>query len=522
MGRFRLTTPAKILLVGVAAVCVAGGVYAGVKTGVIKTDKNPAKQEIVANKNEESLELNNHPVVADKPTINLSLDEWIGWKPIVDANQGLTTREGSIFDELGLDVNIHIINDATDSSNALIKGDLNAAGYTTNRLAFLSGKFQSAGFDVVVPMYTNYSNGGDGIIAKDSIQSVDDLVGAKIGVPQFSEAHTLVAWFVDNSDLSEEDKTDIMNNLILFDTPDDAAKAFFAGQVDVAATWQPYLSQAEEMAGGHVLFDTSTSSKLIMDCIAFDKEFAEANQEVVTKFIDGVFQAENMYMNEFDYIKEVMPMFSAESDDSIKASAMDADLAGYKENIEILDVDAPMVYLDMCDIWTSLGETVDSSVAQKLFDDTYINALDDKYSTIEDAEDKFELTEEQQISAKEAVALLKKSCTVNFVTDTANFLDSTEAANTLKEFVDIAQILDGAVITIEGNINSASYMDDEASRLLSENRANTVKKFMVANGIDPNRIIVIGNGATKMVADPNGPDAHLNRRTDISFKTIEG
>lgn len=25
------------------------------------------------------------------PVINLSLDEWVGWKPIIDANQGLTT-----------------------------------------------------------------------------------------------------------------------------------------------------------------------------------------------------------------------------------------------------------------------------------------------------------------------------------------------------------------------------------------------------------------------------------------------
>lgn len=517
MGRFRLTKAAKILLVGVVAAGVAGGAFVGVKSGFVELDKKPAKQE-TTNKVEMS-----QPVAKDdRTTINLSLDEWVGWKSIIDANQGLTTQPGSIFDELGLNVNISIINDATDSSNALIKGDLDAAGYTTNRLAFLSGKFADAGKEVVVPVYTNYSNGGDGIIAKDHIQSVDDLIDAKIGVPQFSEAHTLVAWFVQNSDLTEEQQAEIMNNLILFDTPDDAAKAFFAGQVDVACTWQPYLSQAEEMAGGHVLFDTTTSSKLIMDCIVFDKEFAEMNAETITKFIDGVLQAESMYTTEFDAIREVMPMFSAESDDSIKAAAADADLAGYKENLEILKVDAPMVYLDMCEIWTSLGESVDSSKATELFDTSYIESLKDKYSSVVENKDKFEMTEEQQISVKEATALLKKSCTINFVTDTANFLDSTEAASTLKDFVEIAQVLDGAVITIEGNINSASYLDEEAGRILSENRANTVKKFMVANGIDPNRILVIGNGATKMIADPSGADAHLNRRTDISFVTLEG
>lgn len=54
-----------------------------------------------------------------------------------------------------------------------------------------------------------------------------------------------------------------------------------------------------------------------------------------------------------------------------------------------------------------------------------------------------------------------------------------------------------------------------------EERAKTVKNYFVANGIDANRIIVVGNGNTKMVADPNGADAELNRRTDIFFKTIE-
>lgn len=68
-----------------------------------------------------------------------------------DANGGLTTQEGSIFDELGIKVNINIINDADASSNALVKGSLNAAGYTINRVAFLSSKFEEAGLDVVMP-----------------------------------------------------------------------------------------------------------------------------------------------------------------------------------------------------------------------------------------------------------------------------------------------------------------------------------------------------------------------------------
>ena len=207
--------------------------------------------------------------------INLSLDEWVGWKPIIDANQGLTTQPGSIFDKLGLKVNINIINDATASSNALITGELNAAGYTTNRAAFLSGKFKEAGLDVVMPVFTNYSAGGDGIVSKSGISTVNDLIGKKIGVPRFSEAQTLVAWFVNKSDLSDAEKSNIIDNMILFEDASEAGEAFFAGQLDVAATWEPYLSYADSDPNAHIMFSTKASKSLIMERYHVPQRFCE-------------------------------------------------------------------------------------------------------------------------------------------------------------------------------------------------------------------------------------------------------
>ena len=48
-----------------------------------------------------------------------------------------------------------------------------------------------------------------------------------------------------------------------------------------------------------------------------------------------------------------------------------------------------------------------------------------------------------------------------------------------------------------------------------------IAKNFIACGIDPNRLITVGNGNTKMVADPGSADAYLNRRTDVFFKIIE-
>lgn len=451
-------------------------------------------------------------------TINLSLDEWIGWKPIIDANQGLTTQPGSIFDELGIKVNINIINDAEASSNALIKGDLNAAGYTLNRTAFLSGKFSDAGLDVVMPVFTNYSDGGDGIIALSKYDTIESLVDAKIGVPKFSEAQSLVIWFVNKSDLPDADKQKIIDNLILLDDAEQTGQAFFAGSLDVAATWQPYLSNAENSTNSHILFDTTSSNKLIMDGILFRSDFAQAHPDVVSAFIDGIFQAEDMYETEFKYIRKVMPMFADSSDEDILSMCGDAGLMGYTENVNALENDCITVYADMCAIWESVGETVDRNLGATLFDTSYVKTLSNNYSSLPQ-QSTFEITEEQKESIKDVAALLTKSATINFIPDTAKFLDNAEADAILSEFVEMAKTLDGTIIQIEGNINSNS--NTEGGMKLSEERAKTVKNYFVANGIDPNRIIVVGNGNTKMVADPNGPDAEQNRRTDIFFKTIE-
>ena len=522
--RFRLTKVSKILIFCIAVIALVVSVFAGLKTGVVKndikkTDTTTAETEKAVIKNDAKVDdsiLPDATVSEASNAINLSLDEWIGWKSIIDA------EATGIYDELGIDVNINVINDATQSSNALIKGDLDAAGYTINRTAFLSSKFKNAGVEVTMPIVTNYSNGGDGIIAKSNITSVKDLVNAKIGVPEFSEAQTLVVWFVNNSDLTQEQKDSIIDNLILFATPDEAAKAFFVGEVDVAATWEPYLTQAQNMTDAHILFSTASSTNLVLDGILFRKDFVDANPETVEKFVQGTLMAAEMYETEFDAIRSIMPMFSTASDDDIVANCVSAKLTTWKDNVDLLNGSAKIIYTDMCEVWQSIGESAEADMVDMIFDDTYVQAVGEYFSSIETSVDtsKAVITEENKAAIAEAEALLSGTASVNFVPNLAQFLDANEASAELDEFIEIAKVLDGAIIQIEGNI--ASDNDTEGGMNLSWERAETVKQYFVLNGINANRIITIGNGGSKPLA-PNDCEENkkLNRRTDVSFKIIE-
>ena len=377
-----------------------------------------------------------------------------------------------------------------------------------------------------MPYITNYSNGGDGIIAKSDIKSIDDLVNAKIGVPQFSEAHTLVVWFVNNSDLSQKDKDKIIKNLVFFETPDEAAKAFFAGQIDVAATWEPYLTQAKNTTDAHILFSTKSSTNLVMDGILFNNDFCKANPDVINKFIQGALQASELYETDLSTIKKVMPMFSTASDEDILDNCKSAKLTTWKDNNDLLNGTAKTIYTDMCDVWESIGEEVNKDIVNSLFDDTYIQNVAGNFSSTDTSIDtsKTVVTEENENEVINTKALLAKSTSVTFVVNTAKFSDSAKASKSLDEFIDIAKVLDGAIIEIAGNTDPNPKTDpkDEYNIKLSKQRAEAVKQYFVLNGISADRIVTVGNGSSKPVVK-NDTEKHraMNRRTDVSFKIIE-
>lgn len=161
MKRYKATFAGRMVLFAVI-IAIIVGIVAGVSylipidnsvdeiNNTAETNKTNNVNNVETQKPKPTTDSNKN--VAEDVTINLSLDEWVGWETILFANGGeFETTKGSIYDELGINVKIHIINDAEASSNALIKGDLNAAGYTLNRTAFLSNKFTNAGLDIVIP-----------------------------------------------------------------------------------------------------------------------------------------------------------------------------------------------------------------------------------------------------------------------------------------------------------------------------------------------------------------------------------
>ena len=452
----------------------------------------------------------------DVPTVRISLDEFAGWNHLLYANGGLVTTEGSINARNGIRVEYVIMNDANDSSAALISGDISGAGYTVNRYAFLQNKFDEAGVSVIMPYISNYSNGGDGIIANSDIVSVEDLVGKKIAVPRYSEAQTLVEWLIRNSSLTNEQVTQIRNDIVYFNTADETAKAFFSGSVDAAATWEPYLTQAASSTDSRILFDTSMGTNLILTGIVFRSDFVEEHEEFIVKLIDGALQANAMYKKDFEGIRQ-MPMFELMTDDEIREMCNGASVTTWADNVSLLSNDAVRMYKEMANIWISVGETANPGKAETAFSNKYVNQLLGKYPTNDVTS--FTFSEEGRQAATQISnnsALLTVTLNIEFQVD--SFKIARESYPELNEFAEVAQILNGVYIQIEGN--TAKVPGDNGVDF-SYKRALSVAKYLQALGVDPDRFIIIGNGDTKPVDTNETEEGRAkNRRTEVFFKVI--
>lgn len=451
----------------------------------------------------------------------IAYDEFSGNMLFSDANGGMTTAPDSINAKNGINVEYILSASADESSAALITGEIQGAVYTVNRLAFLWPKFKEAGIDVEVVYISNYSNGADGIIASSDIKNIHDLVGKKIGIPRFSEAQTIFEYYVQNSDLTPEEEEELRKGIVFFESPDEAANAFVSNKIDAAATWDPYIGDAETSQEMNVLFDTSMSNNLCVNALVMRKDFVEQHEDYIQTLIDGCFEAAPLYTDTstFDRIRNEMSYLSSCSDDEILVMCERTTLANCAENKKLLSDTGKTIYTVMANIWLSLGETAYPEDADKLFENKFVsNLLESKYLGEEAGKD-YSLSDEEKKYLIEEYddSIFEYTVEINFEINSAELKE--ESKETLKKFIERAKMANNLYIVVEGNCSKRKdeRIPDSDVIEFTEKRAQAVKDFFVENGIESERILIVGNGDSKL-RDTENPNSAENRRTDIYFK----
>lgn len=214
-------------------------------------------------------------VSGEQTDFTVAFCTWIGYAPLYVA------RENGYFEKYGINPTLTIIEDESQYASAMFSNSIQALGNTLDREVI----HYAQGTPEKVLFAMDESSGGDGIIASAEISSVEDLKGKTVALDKSSTAYFFFLSVLADYNVSEDELT------IAEMGSYDAGSAFISGSVDAAVTWEPWLSNASQREGGHVLVTSKDYPKTIVDVMTVGSDFAENNPNVTAAFREAWYEA---------------------------------------------------------------------------------------------------------------------------------------------------------------------------------------------------------------------------------------
>jgi len=196
--------------------------------------------------------------------INMGTEPWIGYGP-----WWIAQKQG-YFQKHGLDVNI--VNFQTDATrdSALIAGRTDVSNEPTNGII----RFDSTGkAHLKAVIFEDASLGADAILSTKSITTPQQLIGKSVAYEQGTTSDLLIHYLLQVNHIPFS-KIKVVNAPAA-----DAGTLLIAGKVDVAVTYQPYISNATSGTNGknvHVLYSSKQAPGLISDYLAATRSLTTA------------------------------------------------------------------------------------------------------------------------------------------------------------------------------------------------------------------------------------------------------
>lgn len=522
-----------VLIVVIIAVVAAIGL--GV-TSLVKRNSNiddTANKTTISASNEETV-VNKDSLT--KETIKGYVNTFSGYTSLFAANGGTKTKDGSNFDKAGLNIEISIEDDDDNIIKAFENGEIQFFAMTVNKMAMVTKQLEDKGIKTVIPYFLDTSTGGDGIVTDNTVKNITDLKNVKIGMAKNSVSTAIPVWFLNKSGLSAEEVQKIVDNFVLFNSTQEAVDAFVKGKVGAVSTWD--MTSALNKKNSHLLFSTASAEYLVIDGIVFNKEFAEKHKNEITAMVDAIISTVNDINNGiniheyYEAIRKSVPDFFDYSDEDMADEISYAKFLGYNGNLKAFEI-ANDIYKDFCRVWKQLGFQTNDKY--KLIDDSYINSLASKWEGKENiAGSSINDNAEEYVDQD---ALITQYAKILFNGDSAEFKTGYEQTNKelIDQFIKVAKVLNKTVIKISGHVNlgKGSTVWDEATKSykiapgfsssefaykLSKMRAETVKDYMVSQGIPEERIIIEGVGGDYPIDTNDTEEGQANNRScEISF-----
>jgi len=490
--------------------------------------------------------ISSYKPMADR-TVRFAINVWAGWSPIIYANNGF--KPGKVWKTpSGKDfkVELVLIDDPIAMRDAYAAGNLHVGWATLDMLPlFLEGLRKDTRVMPRVYQQIDWSNGGDGIVVRDTVKTMADLRGKTIALAQNSPSHYFVLNALINAGVQPAE--------VEFKFTQDAFQAAAAFNADKrlagVVSWAPDIYNLEKVKGNKILVTTATANKLIADVWFARADFAKDNPDIIEGLTRGIFDA-MIDLKAQDAKQKVAKLmatgYSIPESDALGMLG-DAHSTNYAENREFfLNQNNPTNFertwttayflykkINAVTEQTAFDQVMDFSVIQKL-------AAEPKYASQKNEYDIHFAPATAGSVQGEKDEILTKTVVIHFFPNSWDLSKKVTRNNDGKEVEELydpnvsfvveevgklAGQYGAARIIVEGHTDGSmrGTVPKSLVQELSLNRANAVKEAIVKkfSSIQPNQFSTAGIGWDRP-ADAADPDNNAkNRRVEIKVYPAE-
>ncbi len=478
--------------------------------------------------------------------VKFAVNVWAGWAPIIWANQGGAAKKiwkdakGGEFQ-----VQLKLIDDPVAMGNSVANGSVQVGWATVDMLPLIIERLKRDPRTMPrVYQQIDWSNGGDGIVVRDSIKNVNDLRGKTVVLAQNSPSHYFLLNVLLNGGVQPSEVK------MKFTKDAFQAAAAFNQNKDIAAvvTWAPDIYNLTKTGmGNKMLVSTQTANKLIADVWFARADFARDNPEIVEGLVRGILDAtDELSKNDASKqaVGKLMDDLYSLPPGSGGGMLGDAHWTNYAENRDFFLVASnPTNFERTYDTAYRLYKAIraiesDKLPFDKIMDFSVIKKLgaEPKYAESKNEyEFKFTPATSNEVNVESSV--LTKTVTINFFPNSYDLYKKVPAKGgsgdmfydgnveyTIEEIAKLAGSFGAARIVIEGHTDGSmkGSADESLVKELSTRRANSVKEALVNKfKLQPNQFTVNGMGWDRP-ADPKDPENHAkNRRVEVKVVPAE-
>ena len=215
----------------------------------------------------------------DEP-LRVGTNVWPGYECLYLA-RGLGYYEGTAIDLVEFPSSSEVL-------RAYRNETIEVAALTFDEVLYLSTVQKR---DSRVVLITDFSTGGDVIIAKSEFEDMQSLRGQRIGIESSALGAFVITRALEKAGMSRNDIVIVALEV------SEHESAFKEGQVDAVVTFEPVRSKLLDL-GGRILFDSSQIPNEIVDVLVTSEEVLSSNRRRSLKIlIEGWFHA-------LDYLRE--------------------------------------------------------------------------------------------------------------------------------------------------------------------------------------------------------------------------